>query len=161
VRAINRAPRAVRKRMYKHILIPTDGSPLADKAVEAGLAFASETGARVTVFTAVPEFHVPGAGDLVSRRTPSLSEHEAAVRARAEEILAGVVRKARAAGVRLALEHVQSDEPSEAIVAAAKRHGCDLIFMASHARRGLDALLHASATHGVLSRSSIPTVVYR
>ena len=57
--------------MYKHILIPTDGSPTADKAVEAGLAFARDAGARVTFFTAVPEYEMPGEAALMARMRAS------------------------------------------------------------------------------------------
>jgi nucleotide-binding universal stress UspA family protein len=56
---------------------------------------------------------------------------------------------------------VQSDRPHEAIIAAAQKHGCDLIFMASHGRRGISAFLHGSETQGVLTHSKIPTLVYR
>ena len=93
--------------MYKHILIPTDGSQLSDKAIDAGVEFARVVKARVTGFTAVPEYQIPSENELMARR------------------------------------------------------GISLDFMASHGRRGISALLHGSETQGVLTHSTIPTLVYR
>jgi len=148
--------------MYKHILIPTDGSETAEKAVEAGIAFARDANARVTWFTAVPEYEVPGEGELLSKRHDiSLEAHNNRSRALAEKILAEPARKARAAGITCAIDYAQSNQPYEAIIAAAARHGCDLIFMSSHGRKVLPALFLGSATRDVLSHSTIPTLVYR
>jgi len=147
--------------MYKHILIPTDGSETADKAVEAGLAFAREAGARVTLFTAVPEYEVPNEATLMSRQAISIHEHDRRSAMRAQEILAPAARRARDAGVDYDTDFVQSNRPSDAIVAAAGSRGCDAIFMASHGRAGMARLWHGSATEEVLTHSAIPTLVYR
>jgi len=147
--------------MYKHILIPTDGSPTADKAVKEGLEFACETGARVTLFTAVPEYEAPNEATLMSRQAISMYEHDRRSAKRAEEIFAPAARRARDAGVDYDTDFVQSNRPSEAIVAAAKSHGCDAIFMASHGRTGLARMWHGSETEEVLTHSAIPTLVYR
>jgi nucleotide-binding universal stress UspA family protein len=147
--------------MYRHILIPTDGSDLADRAVEAGIAFARSIGARVTGFIAVPEYRAPSHAELMAGTATSLEEHERRVRRRAESVLEPVVRRARAAGVACDTDYAPSDRPYEAIVRAAEAHGCDLIFIASHGRRGFSALIHGSQTQGVLAASRIPTLVYR
>jgi nucleotide-binding universal stress UspA family protein len=147
--------------MYKHILIPTDGSETADKAVEAGLAFARESGARVTLFTAVPEYEVPNEAAVMARRIISIDEHDRLSAQRAQEILASAAKRARDAGVDYDTDFVQSNRPSEAIVAAAGGHGCDAIFMSSHGRSGLARMWHGSETEDVLSSSTIPTLVYR
>ena len=147
--------------MYKHILIPTDGSELSDKAIDAGVEFAREVRARVTGFTAVPEYRMPSEIELMSRHGVSFEQYERDARRQAEAALQRIVDRARAAGVEYDGEFVQSDHPHEAIVRAAENHGCDLIFMASHGRQGISALLHGSQTHGVLARSRIPTLVYR
>jgi nucleotide-binding universal stress UspA family protein len=147
--------------MYKHILIPTDGSPTADKAVQEGLAFAREAGARVTLFTAVPEYEVPNEAALMARRMTSIDAHDRRSAQLAGEILASAARRARDAGVDYDTDFVQSNRPSQAIVAAAGGHGCDAIFMASHGRTGLARLWHGSETEDVLSHSAIPTLVYR
>ena len=147
--------------MYKHILIPTDGSKLSDKAVEAGVEFARFIHARVTGFTAVPEYQVPSAGELMSKHAISLADYERDAKKQAEIALQVIADRARAAGVDYDAEFTQSDRPHEAIVRAAEKHGCDLIFMASHGRRGISALIHGSQTQGVLTHSTIPTLVYR
>jgi nucleotide-binding universal stress UspA family protein len=147
--------------MYKHILIPTDGSPTADQAVQKGLEFACETGARVTIFTAVPEYEVPNQAALMARQVISIYEHDRLSAKRAQEILAPAARRARDAGVDYDTDFVQSNRPSEAIVAAAGSRGCDAIFMASHGRTGLARMWHGSETEEVLTRSAIPTLVYR
>ncbi len=148
--------------MYKHILIPTDGSETADKAVEAGIEFAREAGARVTLFTAVPEYELPGEGKVMARRpVVSLDEHNRRSEKLANDILASALRRARAAGVACQSDYAQSDHPYEAIIKAAERRGCDAIFMASHGRKGLGALWHGSQTKDVLTHSTIPTLIYR
>jgi nucleotide-binding universal stress UspA family protein len=147
--------------MYKHILIPTDGSATAEKAVKAGLKFAKWAKAKVTVFTAMPEFRTPTAGEVASRSAISIAEHERRSMAQANKLLDKVARRAKAAGVKLQTAAVLSDQPAEAIVAAADKNRCDLIFIGSHGRKGLSALLLGSQTHQVLSRSRIPTLVYR
>lgn len=147
--------------MYKHILIPTDGSELSDKAIEAGIEFASKVHARVTGFTAVPEYQIPSEVELMARRGISLEEHEQQSKRQAEETLRKIAERARVAGVEYDADYEQSDRPHDAIIRAAQKHGCDLIFMASHGRRGISALLHGSETQGVLTHSAIPTLVYR
>jgi nucleotide-binding universal stress UspA family protein len=147
--------------MYKHILVPTDGSDLSDKAIDAALDFARETGAKVTGFTAVPEYPIPGEAELMARRVISMEQHERNSRELAEKALARIAARARSTGVEFDTDYAQSDRPHEAIIRAAERHGCDLIFMASHGRRGISKLVHGSETQGVLTHSTIPTLVYR
>jgi nucleotide-binding universal stress UspA family protein len=152
---------AKEKQMYQHILIPSDGSELAEKAVEAGVAFAASIRAKVTGFTAVPEYRTPSESELMSRHVISLSEYEEQAKRNAERILERIAQRARAAGVEYEADFAQCDHPYEAIIRAAEAHGCDLIFMASHGRRGLSALMHGSETRAVLTHSTIPTLVYR
>lgn len=147
--------------MYKHLLIPTDGSATAQKGVEAGIAFARESGAKVTFFTAVPEYQPPGDADIVSRRAVSLAEHERRSEEKAQAILQPAAARAREAGVEADAVHVQSDRPYQAIVDAAECRGCDLIVMSSHGRQGVADLWYGSQTREVLAHSRIPTLVYR
>jgi len=147
--------------MYKHILIPTDGSPTADKAVAAGLEFARESGARVTLFTAVPEYEMPSEAEIMARQVRSIEEHNRNSEKRAHEVLAPAEQRAQAAGIAFDSDFVQSDRPSQAIVDAARDHGCDAIFMATHGRTGLARMWHGSETEEVLTHSAIPTLVYR
>jgi nucleotide-binding universal stress UspA family protein len=148
--------------LYKHILIPTDGTELAAKALDAGIALAAQSKAKVTFFTAVPEYVMPTEGDILAhKKIESIADFEQRSRGLAERILAGPASRARAAGIEADTDYVESDRPSQAIVAAAEAHGCDLIVMSSHGRSGLAELWHGSQTHDVLTHSSIPTLVYR
>jgi nucleotide-binding universal stress UspA family protein len=146
--------------MYKHILIPTDGSETADKAVEEGLKFAKWAGARVTAFTAMPEYRLPS-GEIVSRNVESLPDYERRSAQEAKRLLDGIAERARGAGVEFGGEFALSDRPWQAIISAAEKNGCDLIFIASHGRKGMSAFLHGSETREVLTHSKIPTLVCR
>ena len=147
--------------MYTHILIPTDGSPIADKAVSAGIEFAREAGAKVTFFTAVPEYEVPNEGSVMARQVISLAEHARRSERIAHSILAPAADKARAAQLEFRTHYAQCNRPWEAIVDAAKLHGCDAIIMGSHGRTGLSRLMHGSQTIDVLTHTDIPTLVVR
>jgi nucleotide-binding universal stress UspA family protein len=147
--------------MYKHILIPTDGSELAGHAVAAGIAFAKSVNAKVTAFTALEEYRLPGEAEVMARHIRSLDQHVAQAAGKAEAILGPVRERAAAAGVACDSCHALSDRPYEAIIEAADEHDCDLIFMASHGRRGLRALVYGSQAQGVLTHSTIPMLIYR
>src|ERR687897_607020 len=93
--------------MYKHILIPTDGSPIAEKAVVAGIQFARDTGAKIPLFTAVPEYEVPGEGEALAGRVISLAEHARRSEKIANRILVPAADKARAAKVDFRIHYLQ------------------------------------------------------
>ena len=147
--------------MYKHILIPTDGSEVAEKAVAAGVEFAREAGAKVTLFTAVPEYEPPREGAILAGRVVSMADHARNSEKLANGVLAHAAHQARAANLQFESAYAQSNHPWQAIIDAAERHGCDAIFMGSHGRKGLAALWHGSQTREVLTHSKIPTLVYR
>jgi nucleotide-binding universal stress UspA family protein len=147
--------------MYKHILLPTDGSKLATSAARAGVELAKTCGARVTGL-----FVAPPATPVVYRRllpvrymTP---EQHAALTERASRRYLGAIEKAAAAaGVPCDSVSVIGDFVADAILRTAARRHCDLIVMASHARRGLAAVLVGSETQKVLAQASIPVLVHR
>ena len=145
--------------MYKHILIPTDGSDLSRAAIRQGVAFAKSIGARVTGITISPPFHTFALDPVVVTETPE--QYAKSCAARAEGCLATVRDVAATAGVPCDLVHEVHEHPYEAIIAAAGGRGCDLIFMASHGRRGMSALVLGSETTKVLTHSKIPTLVCR
>ncbi|HEY7238486.1 MAG TPA: universal stress protein [Burkholderiales bacterium] len=147
--------------MYKHILIPTDGSATADKAVEAGIELARDANAKLTLFTAVPEYKAPSEGEIVGHHVVSFREYERTSKEKAEAILNSAAERARAAGLQCDTAFAQSDHPYRAIIEAAESRGCDLILMSSHGRSGLSELWYGSETHNVLTHSRIPTLVYR
>src|SRR5882672_6958785 len=136
--------------MFKHILLPTDGSKLSSKAVERGIAFAKKIKARVTAVHVVPEFTLM-VDDGITMLSPSLKKRfEEEGKARAGKMLAEIARKARARGVRSSTLCVSGDLPYQQIIATARKKKCDLILMASHGRRGLSSLLLGSETSKVL-----------
>ncbi|MFA6314024.1 MAG: universal stress protein [Sterolibacterium sp.] len=147
--------------MYKHILLPTDGSALAREAVRAGIKLAKALGARVTGFYAAPpatplEFK----GFLPSGYADPVV-HARLIERAATRHLAVIEKAAKAAGVNCSLEHITDDFPADAIVLAAKRNKCDLIFMASHGHHGFTASLLGSQTHKVLARSKVAVLIHR
>jgi nucleotide-binding universal stress UspA family protein len=145
--------------MYKRILIPTDGSDASQRAILGGVEFARALGAEVVGLTVTPEFSVLSTDSEMLEDTPEqFAAHSAA---RAGRILAGLQSAASQAGVPCRTEQAIDDDPYAAIVAAAQRHGCDLIVMASHGRRGLKGLLLGSETQKVLVHSTIPVLVHR
>ena len=145
--------------MYKHILIPTDGSDLSEMAVRQGIAFAKAVGAMVTGLTASPPFHVLAFDPEMV--TDTSAQHEKDCAARAEKYLAVVRDTAKAAGVSCETMHVVAEHPYEVIINTANDRGCDLIFMASHGRKGMSALILGSETTKVLTHSKIPVLVCR
>lgn len=147
--------------MFKHILVPTDGSALSSDTARRAVDFARETGARITFFYAKPDYPVAfyGEGALIDPTTPERFTEMA--EKQAQEILAAARALAAAAGVEAATASATSDIPYEAIIDAAAAGACDLIFMASHGRRGLSGLLLGSETQKVLTHSKIPILVYR
>ena len=147
--------------MFKHILVPTDGSALSDSTVARAVSFAKETGARITFFYSQPDFPMPiyGEGALIDPTTPEQFAKSAA--SEAETILSKARGAAEAAGVACDSDTAVNEVPYEAIIDAADRHGCDLIFMASHGRRGIAGLLLGSETQKVLTHSKTPVLVYR
>ena len=146
--------------MYKHILIPTDGSDVAEKAVAAGIEFARESGARVTFFTAVPEYQPPTECDVRAGNLVSFADSTARAR-RGRKTSCRTRPGRRVLRGRFDTDFVQSNQPWQAIIDAAKRQGCDAIFMASHGHNGLAAVWHSSQTREVLTHSTVPTLVYR
>ena len=145
--------------MYKHILIPTDGSDLSRKAIEHGIALAKSIGASVVGITVSPPFHTFAVDPVTVTETPE--QYRLNCEARAERYV-GVARDvARTAGVAYEGVHAIDDHPHQAIIATAQDKQCDLICMASHGRKGVSALVLGSETTKVLTHSKIPVLVCR
>jgi nucleotide-binding universal stress UspA family protein len=145
--------------MYKHILIPTDGSPLSNKAVEHGAALAAALGARVTLLTVTEPFHVFALDPVMVSDTPDAYRKD--METKASRILSHAEAIAKEKGVAVGTRHVEDAHPYESIIATAVNENCDAIVMASHGRRGASALFIGSETMRVLGSSAIPVVVVR
>lgn len=147
--------------MFKRILIPTDGSPVAAKAIKAGVTLAKEMGASVTGYYAIepPPTHVYGEGYLADRRL--VAELERRSRDVAQRSVDEVSDAAKAAGVPCDTVVDKAVVPYKGIIQAAEERKCDAVFMASHGHRGLTGLLIGSVTQQVLTHSTIPVLVFR
>jgi nucleotide-binding universal stress UspA family protein len=148
--------------MYKHILVPTDGSKLSLAAAKAAAKLAKVLGAKVTSLYVIepymPPMQVDGAAFYPSN---GAKEYEKATRKSADAALAKV--KAAAAATKVPFEGVATigASPWAQIIDTARKSRCDLIVMASHGRRGLEALLLGSETQKVLTHSKVPVLVCR
>lgn len=147
--------------MYKHLLVPSDGSELSARAVENAVKLAQTLNARITFLYIQPEFPLPIAGEGAIMVPESREEFAQSTQAQAKRILDEAEAVARKAGVAAQSRTAVSDIPYELIISTAEAEGCDLVFMASHGRRGLAGLLIGSETHKVLTHCQIPVLVYR
>jgi nucleotide-binding universal stress UspA family protein len=145
--------------MYTNILIPTDGSELAEKAVQHGIALAQRIGAKVTALTVLPPFHTFTTDTRMIEDTPA--QYKTRMQHHAETTLGATARAAIAAGIVCELVHVEHEHPYQAIIDTADAKGCDLIVMASHGRRGVSAILLGSETVKVLTHCKLPVLVHR
>jgi nucleotide-binding universal stress UspA family protein len=145
--------------MYTNILIPTDGSELAGKAVQHGIELAKRIGAKVTALTVAPPFRIFTTDPQMIEDTRD--QYQADMQKHAEQTLGAVARAAQTAGVPCELIHVEHEHPYRAIIDTAGSKGCDLIVMASHGRHGISAIILGSETVKVLTHSKIPVLVHR
>jgi nucleotide-binding universal stress UspA family protein len=147
--------------MFKNILIPTDGSKLSVKSIKSGVAFAKSIKAQITGCHVVEPFQPYYFGDYIPPDMPTAEEFDRQARQAGEKYLEQIETEALAAGLKYHGSVVMADTPYSGIIDAAKKAKCDLIFMASHGRRGLSGILLGSETHKVLTHSKIPVLVYR
>ncbi len=145
--------------MFKHILVPTDGSPLSEAAARNAVQFAKSTSARVTAVTVSVPFHVFSTDAVMITDTESTYVDDC--NKRSAKYLDAVGTLAKAAGVTFAGVHLFHEQPYAAIIEVASKHGCDVICMASHGRKGISALVLGSETVKVLTHSKIPVLVWR
>jgi nucleotide-binding universal stress UspA family protein len=145
--------------MYRHILIPTDGSELSKKAVQHGVGLAKALGAPVTAVTVSTPFHIFAIEPAAV--TDTQESYAMRMLETAQKHLGVVKDAAAASAVTCDTVHVEYEHPYAAIIDTARKRGCDLIVMASHGRRGVSAIVLGSETVKVLTHSTIPVLVYR
>lgn len=146
--------------MYRHILIATDGSELAERAVTNGISLAKSLNAKVSVIVVEPSFdvfHVPES--QVRQMAEAFAKHSEQIKKHAAGVLDRAAKTAQALGVACNKIQIEHDSPYEAIIAAANDNTCDLIVMASHGRSGISAVLLGSVTNKVLTHTKIPVLV--
>lgn len=147
--------------MYKNILVPTDGSPLSQRTIRDAAKLAKALGATLTGFHVAPSYHIEIYTDYVPPDLVTPQQHALNAKKAALRHLEVVKKAAAANGVRCETGYVMSDTPADAIVKAARKHKCDLIYMGSHGRTGLSKLFLGSQTSKVLSQAHIPVLVHR
>ena len=145
--------------MFSHILVPTDGSKLSEKAIKQAVLFAKKLNARLTVVHVIPKFHTFTYHTQMLEATEK--EYATGSVEQAKQYLDYARRVAGAAGVECDAVHVTADQPYKEIIKTAKKKACDLILLASHGRRGIEGFLLGSETQKVLTHSEIPVLVYR
>lgn len=145
--------------MYRHLLVPVDGTDLSVEVIGNAVALALPLGARITFFHALADAAGSLRGEADVLRLTARDEYEYTYLGKAREVLAKAEAAARALGVPCESRHVVSDKPAQAIVEAAKAGGCDLIFMASHGHRGKLGMVFASETLSVLMNAGLPVLV--
>ena len=144
--------------MYKRILVPTDGSDRSVKAVEGAAKFAKPLGATLVVMTVIEPYSYT---NLAEYRPESIEQYDERVTAEAEERLVQASKICDDVGVESKTLMVKSFSPAEAIIEHAEKNACDIIFMASHGRKGIAAVLLGSETQKVLTHSRFPVMVFR
>lgn len=147
--------------MYQRILIATDGSALSKKAVTSGIELAALAGAQIVALKVVPRYPVSYFEGGMAVSVQDVAKVETQWAEGAQAVVDAVKAKAEASGVKARAVTVKSDLVAEAIIAAAKKHKCDLIVMTSHGRRGIKRLLLGSETQHVLTHSHVPVLVLR
>ena len=146
--------------MFKHILMPTDGTDHSEKAIQRGIELAKLCGAKITGIHVVPDYRLTITEDSsFDPALPKKMDDEA--RSRAESFLAFVKKSAAADGVACDTVIATNSQPFDSIVSTAIERGCDLIVMTARDRKGLVSVLMGSETTRVLHRASIPVLVFR
>ncbi|WP_296200250.1 universal stress protein [uncultured Hyphomicrobium sp.] len=145
--------------MFKHILIATDGSDLAQAAAKKGLELASALGAKVTAVTVTPSWAELMPGETAV--SAPVEEYVGATRGEADGVLCSVAEQAKWFQVECICRHEAEQLPAEGILAAAKATACDLIVMSTHGRRGLQRLFLGSQAQKVLTHSTVPILICR
>jgi len=145
--------------MFKHILLPTDGSELSNAAIHNGIQFAKSINAKVTGLSVIIPSHTLTLSPEMLRYNEDKYYDDS--RIQAEGYLAAITRAAQEAGVVCDTAYVTAPHAYEAIIKVAEQQGCDLILMASHGRKGVQGLLIGSETAKVLTHTKLPVLVYR
>src|SRR5262249_43269593 len=142
--------------MYRHILIPTDGSEPAERGVAQGLTLAKALGAKVSIIFVTEPF-----SEMTGRFLEAVARYAELRKEQATSVLDRAANAAKEAGVSCETIQVENGQPHQAIIAAAQDKGCDLIVMSSHGRSGLSKFLIGSVTNKVLTYAKTPILVYQ
>lgn len=144
--------------MFKHILVPVDGSETAQKAVEKAAGLAQAFGSAATVIYVIDPYPFTGLG---SDFAYGQAEYLSAATAEAEQAIQAAKKTLALAGIVPQTRVVEEHAAWRGILEAAKTAGADLIVMGSHGRHGLEKIVLGSVAQRVLSHSHLPVFVVR
>lgn len=147
--------------MFRRILCATDGSKRSAHAVKTAAALAHTSGALLTLVHVTPDYRTPYYPDGVMIDWPSEKDYKRDCKAAADKVFAKDGATALKEGIEAETLHLFGDSPADELLAAAKKVKADLIVMASHGRKGFEALLLGSETQKVLARTTVPVLVVR
>lgn len=147
--------------MFKHILVPVDGGAICERAIAQAIGLAESLGSRLSFFHVVTEFSGEQAEDNQELAAAAGEAYRARAIAEAESLLSFAKRRSRAHDIEADARYVFGSDPWRAIIEEVDRAECDLVVMASHGRRGLQALLLGSETQKLLTHSKVPVLVVR
>ena len=147
--------------MYQRILVPTDGSALSKKAIKSAVELAAGIGAEVVALNVVPRYPMSYFDGGVSVSPQEMARIEKQWAERGQSLAEAVEKVAASAGVKAKAVTIRSDLVAESILAAVRKHKCDLVVMASHGRKGIKRLLLGSETQHVLTHGDVPVLVLR
>jgi nucleotide-binding universal stress UspA family protein len=147
--------------MYQRILVPTDGSALSKKAIKSAVELAAGIGAEVVALNVVPRYPMSYFDGGISVSPQEMARIEKQWAEKGQAVAEAVEKVAAAAGVKARAITIRSDLVAESILAAARKHKCDLVVMASHGRKGIKRLLLGSETQHVLTHGTVPVLVLR
>ncbi|MDP1646727.1 MAG: universal stress protein [Rubrivivax sp.] len=145
--------------MFKRLLVPVDGSPLTERAMQVSIALAQQLGAAITGFVAEPLPPIPPGPPSNSLLEDEPRDNDALTASHAEAVLARFAAEAKAAGVDFHGHHDKASRVDRAIIAAAESQGCDMIVMVTHGRGAFGEFLFGSQTKAVLAGSKLPLLV--
>lgn len=145
--------------MFKTILVPTDGSELADKAVLAAVDFARTCGGKIIGLAVAQSYPYSPLAEPAFLPDPAV--YDKGMLDIAESHVAKVKSAAVRAGVPCETLASLANDPATEIIDTASKHGCDIVFMASHGHHGIQRLILGSVTQKVLARSTVPVLVFR
>lgn len=147
--------------MYQRILVATDGSDLSRTAVNSAIELAAAISAELVALYVVPRYPISYFEGGITISVEDIARTEKQWSDKGQAVVDAVQAQAQAQGVTAKAAVVQSDLVAESIMAAANKHGCDLVVMASHGRKGIKRVLLGSETQHVLTHSTVPVLVLR
>jgi nucleotide-binding universal stress UspA family protein len=144
--------------MFKKILVPTDGSGIAQQAAVTAAQLAKTQGAQIVGVYVIDPFPYIGIGDASAA---GLQAYLAEAKNAAGQALDALAQACKAQGVAFVGDTIERNVVYEGVIETAEAEGCDLIVMASHGRQGVKALILGSVAQKVLTHAKVPVLIVK